>query len=269
MKTKTIISTSLLCLTLGSSVAAQTNTFPSSGNVGIGTATPNAKLDVNGIIQAGGSNATQGGIFFTQKYGENDYLGTFSSNYSSGRLILGYGAAGRSGQGSSDQLVSTFDNFSGFRGALRIGNGTLEFLATESAVQTPVNTELSTVSRLHIGNDGLVGVGTATPTHKLSVNGAIRAKEIIVDSGWSDFVFDSGYSLRPLAEVASHIEENGHLPDVPSAAVVESEGLSLGEAQKIMMQKIEELTLYVIEQDKKLKELESKLSQQNARYNSE
>jgi len=245
MRIKTILP--LIVIVASNIGNAQTNTFPSSGNVGIGTIEPNAKLDVNGIIQAGSLNATQGGIFLAQKYATSDYLGTLSSNYSSGKLILGYGAAGMSGQGASGELVSTFDNFSGYRGALRIGNGTLEFLATESAVQTPVNTELSTVSRLHIGNNGLVGIGTATPTHKLSVNGTIRAKEIVVDTGWADFVFDDGYNLMPLHEVESHIAEHGHLPDVPSASVVESEGLSVGEAQKIMMQKIEELTLYLID----------------------
>lgn len=125
---------------------------------------------------------------------------------------------------------------------------------------------------------GVVGIGTASPdlAYKLSVNGTIRAKEVVVDTGWSDFVFEDTYRLRPLDEVRSHIEEHGHLPDVPSAATVEAEGLSVGEAQMIMMQKIEELTLYVIELNRKnsalerqLAELENQLSRQNAGYSSE
>ncbi len=116
-----------------------------------------------------------------------------------------------------------------------------------------------------LGDTGNVGIGTADPgLHKLAVNGSVRAKEVIVDTGWSDFVFEDSYRLRSLEEVESHIEEHGHLPDVPPASVIESEGLSVGEAQKLMMQKIEELTLYIIEQDKKIsaqelriKELES------------
>jgi len=89
-------------------------------------------------------------------------------------------------------------------------------------------------------------------------------------------VFEESYTLRSLGEVEDHIKEHGHLPGIPSAAVVESEGLSVGEAQKIMMQKIEELTLYMIEQEKKnqaqqreIEDLREQLSQQNARYNSE
>lgn len=110
---------------------------------------------------------------------------------------------------------------------------------------------------------GVVGIGTASPdlAYKLSVNGTIRAKEVIVDTGWSDFVFEDTYRLRSLEEVRSHIEEHGHLPDVPSAATVEAEGLSVGEAQKIMMQKIEELTLYMIEKDKQVAALQARVAE--------
>ncbi len=98
-----------------------------------------------------------------------------------------------------------------------------------------------------IKRNGNVGIGITSPNNKLEVKGTIRAEEIIVETGWSDFVFEDSYRLRPLHEIENHIEEHGHLPDVPPASVVESQGLSIGEAQKIMMQKIEELTLYVIE----------------------
>lgn len=101
--------------------------------------------------------------------------------------------------------------------------------------------------RLHVAGSGNIGIGTITPSHKLAVSGTIRAKEVILDTDWSDIVFQSGYELRTLDAVESHIEKHRRLPDVPSAAAVKSNGLSVGEAQKIMMQKIEELTLYVIE----------------------
>ena len=130
--------------------------------------------------------------------------------------------------------------------------------------------------RLTLLNNGFVGIGTISPQHELAVNGTIQSKEVIVEAGWPDFVFENEYHLKSLDEVEDHIEEHGHLPGVPSAAMVESEGLSVGEAQKIMMQKIEELTLYVIDLQKqndshlaRINELESKLSQQNARYNFE
>jgi len=117
-------------------------------------------------------------------------------------------------------------------------------------------------TRFYINGLGNVGIGTYSPSHLLSVNGTVRAKEVIVDTGWSDFVFEDSYGLKSLDEVEAHIEEHGHLPDVPSASIVESEGLSVGEAQKIMMQKIEELTLYVIDQDKRNSALEAKVRAQ-------
>jgi len=106
----------------------------------------------------------------------------------------------------------------------------------------------------HAGN---VGIGTSSLTQKLSVNGTIRAKEVVVETGWSDFVFADNYVLRGLDEVASHIQQHRHLPDVPSAAEVEANGLPVGEAQKIMMQKIEELTLYLIAQQNELRSVQA------------
>ncbi len=116
-----------------------------------------------------------------------------------------------------------------------------------------------------VNGNGFVGIGTVSPQHELAVDGTVQAKEVIVETGWSDFVFEDGYALRSLQEVESHIEEHGHLPDVPSAAVVESQGLSVGEAQKIMMQKIEELTLYMIEKDKQLAAHQAKIEELEAR----
>ncbi|AHF90394.1 hypothetical protein OPIT5_09475 [Opitutaceae bacterium TAV5] len=100
---------------------------------------------------------------------------------------------------------------------------------------------------------GNVGIGVpGAPTHKLTVNGPIRAKEIIVDTGWADYVFADGYRLTPLSEVEEHIKNQRHLPGVPAASAVAAEGVSLGEMQTILLAKIEELTLHLIEQDKKL-----------------
>ncbi|WP_025743441.1 hypothetical protein [Aquimarina pacifica] len=87
----------------------------------------------------------------------------------------------------------------------------------------------------------------------LVVDGTINAKEIHVKSNvWSDFVFYDNYKLPTLAEVKKHIEENGHLKDIPSADEVIKNGISLGEMDSKLLQKIEELTLYTIEQDEKL-----------------
>jgi hypothetical protein len=108
--------------------------------------------------------------------------------------------------------------------------------------------------RFYINNIGNVGIGTTSPTEKLSVNGKIRAKEVIVDTGWSDYVFAKGYHLASLSEVEQHIQMQGHLPGVPSAHEVAEKGVSIGDMQSVLLAKIEELTLHVISQEKQLRE---------------
>lgn len=104
-----------------------------------------------------------------------------------------------------------------------------------------------------------VGIGTYNPTNALDVNGTIRAKEIKVQSGWSDFVFEKDYRLAPLSEVEEFINAHGHLPGVPTEAEISEEGLSVGEAQAFMMQKIEELTLHMINLEKVNEELHEEI----------
>ncbi len=106
-----------------------------------------------------------------------------------------------------------------------------------------------------ITNAGNIGIGTTNPTYPLTVNGTIRSKKVIVNTGWSDFVFDDDYRLMPLHEVESFIKANRHLPEIPSAKEVEENGVSLGEISSSLLQKIEELTLYTIEQQKVIEEL--------------
>jgi hypothetical protein len=91
-------------------------------------------------------------------------------------------------------------------------------------------------------------IGTANPTEKLSVNGNIKCKQVEVTlSGWSDFVFQEDYSLMPLEELDDYISQNKHLPGVPSEYEVITNGNNLGQMDAILLQKIEELTLYVID----------------------
>jgi hypothetical protein len=107
---------------------------------------------------------------------------------------------------------------------------------------------------------GNVGIGTSTPSHKLSVNGTIRAKELIVDTGWADYVFEDGYKLASLDALRDFVATNKHLPNIPSAKQIETAGVSVGEMQRLQMEKIEELTQYILQQDVQLRSLEARLA---------
>jgi len=110
-----------------------------------------------------------------------------------------------------------------------------------------------------MNSDGKIGIGAGDPTAMLDVNGTVRAKEVKVESGWADFVFAPNYRLRSLAEVEEFIDQNGHLPDIPTAKEVEQNGVSLGEINAKLLQKVEELTLYLIEKSKKIENLEKRI----------
>ena len=101
-----------------------------------------------------------------------------------------------------------------------------------------------------------VGIGTISPSEKLEVNGAIRSKEVRVEaSPWPDYVFEDDYRLKELAEVAQFIKENGHLPNIPSEKEVSEQGLALGYMNAKLLEKVEELTLYLIEKDEEIRQL--------------
>ena len=101
--------------------------------------------------------------------------------------------------------------------------------------------------------DGNVGIGTATPSEKLSVNGNIRAKEIKVETAnWPDYVFAKDYQLQPLTEVEAFINKNQHLPGLPNKEAVAAEGVNLGEMNRKLLEKVEELTLHIIRLEKEL-----------------
>lgn len=131
---------------------------------------------------------------------------------------------------------------------------------------------------------GNVGVGASHQNHRFNVEGTSRftgavtmQSSLTVGSGmrcdaqgnmkvkrlrvtltdWPDYVFGEGYRLRPLAEVEEYVKEHSHLPDVPSAEEVEQDGADLGEMNRLLLQKVEELTLYIIDLQKQLNELKS------------
>ena len=191
----------------------------SNGNVGIGTQTPGSLLTFK-KNNAGVSIDPLGG----------DYCGALAFN----------------------REVATGAIFNPSKNAFQINNGgadaNLHFQVYDgSGVQVTGNALVIS------GSSGYVGIGTATPTESLSVNGKIRAKEIKVElSGWQDYVFAAEHKLPSLREIESYIKINKHLPEIPSAEEVEENGISLGEMNAKLLQKIEELTLYVIEQHKRL-----------------
>ena len=103
-----------------------------------------------------------------------------------------------------------------------------------------------------------VGIGTTTPDAKLAVKGNIHAEEVKVDLSvpGPDYVFNKDYDLKSLEEVQNHIKAHGHLPNIPSAKEMETNGIQLSEMNMKLLEKIEELTLYVLQQQNRIKNLE-------------
>ena len=114
--------------------------------------------------------------------------------------------------------------------------------------------------RFLINSNGNVGIGVNTPANKLEVCGTIKASQFNVAANWCDFVFDTDYKLKSLYEVDKYIQQYKHLPNVPSAKEIETNGVDLGTMITSHMQKIEELTLYIIQQEKKIQQLELRLT---------
>ena len=116
----------------------------------------------------------------------------------------------------------------------------------------------------NILTDANIGIGTSNftdgaDTYRLSVKGKVRAEEVKVYNTWADYVFSPAYELPSLKQVENYIAQNGHLQNVPSAKEITEKGLELGEMAKIQQEKIEELTLYLIQQNKEIEQLKSQV----------
>jgi hypothetical protein len=123
------------------------------------------------------------------------------------------------------------------------------------------------ITSMMINSNGFVGIGTTTPKESLSVNGNIRARELKVETdNWPDYVFDKKYVLPDLSVVKAFTDRNRHLPEMPSEKKVAEEGVNVGEISKLLVKKVEELTLYLIEVKETNTQLTSKLALEEKRY---
>lgn len=113
----------------------------------------------------------------------------------------------------------------------------------------------------HAGN---LAIGTQdNKGYRLAVNGAAVCTKLVVKqaANWPDYVFDSSYTLAPLSAVETYVQQNKHLPGIPTAAETEKEGVDVGEMQKQLLKKMEEMTLYMIAQEKKIASLQQEVQQ--------
>jgi len=260
------------------------NTFPTTGNVGIGTSSPTNSLQINkgtqnGDIKLNGGRLVAGNVsdeLVAGKYRskiltdgafrmktQNDY--TFLTIQQMGlpfnpsmSLAIAKGNGDFSNRALSGDVI--------VKG--RVQNRSIiianeeKFAQNDIKFTTTSQTEDWATVKAIIKNNGNVGIGTETPDAKLAVNGDIHSKEVRIDlNNWPDYVFDQNYNLPTIAQAEQHIKEKGRLINMPSAETIETKGLELGEITRLQQEKIEELTLYIIELNKRIERLEKSNNQ--------
>ncbi|VAW11861.1 hypothetical protein MNBD_BACTEROID03-2623 [hydrothermal vent metagenome] len=195
-----------------------------AGNVGIGTPNPQGKLHIKGDSGE-------------QSHGQVHITGNGGNGSGDAYISFEEGV-----EENSKWAVGVRDNGNAFT----ISNG----LRMDDAPKFVI-----------VEGTGNVGIGAPNPQNALDVNGVIHSKEVKVDlNGWPDFVFEEGYELPTLEEVELHIQQKGHLQNVPSEKEVKENGINLGEMDAKLLQKIEELMLYAIQQQKEIEVLKKNLS---------
>jgi hypothetical protein len=206
-----------------------------SGNVGIGTTSPIAKLQVNttsATTSYGSINSSDLGLFLRNTNATDNNLNIISFGDAAGYGVAHVGAIYKNQTTHEGKLFFATKGPTGFKQQMLIDE---------------------------VGN---VGIGTTTPGNfKLAVNGKIWGTEVQValTNPGPDYVFEKSYALPTLEEVKSYIDQNKHLPEVPSAKEMEANGVNVGEMNMLLLKKIEELTLYLIEQQKEINELKNQI----------
>ena len=208
----------------------------SNGNVGIGTTSP---INNFKIVNSNSSILDIAGFYNSYPYAVTNKAET--------RINLG------KIEGTVRQPMGAIGAFPG--SGDDSNNGNLVFYTRNTG---------NLIERLRIDNNGNIGLGTTVipAGYKLAISGKIIAEEVMIklQSNWPDYVFKQNYNLMPICEVESFIKTNHHLPGIPNAKTVENDGVSMGEMQAKLLQKIEELTLYIIQQNNRISELEKKIT---------
>ncbi|MFT3739677.1 MAG: hypothetical protein QM786_13035 [Breznakibacter sp.] len=284
---KPIFLTLIFVISTMTSVSAQWNGSnpvllnDSTANVGIGTSEPNARLHIKGIGDQDLllENATIGMAPEGSKYADL-VLGRWE-DYFLDLTNWGWGA-----RAAATALRISANQTEGKEATLALVRGkypNVEFLdlynnGYDDARQFGIRIQKRgsgeyndfvfdqydgrTFSPLMVlKKNGNVGIGTNAPLAKLDVSGSIRATEIKVEAKTADFVFDEDYDLKPLAEVEQYIKEHKHLPNIPGAMEMESNGVDLAKMNMLLLQKVEELTLYLIIARKNYETLSYELTQ--------
>ncbi|MBT1710988.1 hypothetical protein KK062_22285 [Fulvivirgaceae bacterium PWU5] len=220
----------------GTSITDSWNTY----STGIGTQQPywNAKLDIVGD-NAGNKYASQLHLHTT-----GNPWGMFLGSYGNSIGVLSVGSH-YSGGGNHQAKAPT-------SAGVIFYEGKTHFFANTGLT---ADTDFAPAYTLTIAANGNVGVGTSVPDTKLAVKGIIHAQEVRVDLNvpGPDYVFEPDYSLMPLTVLENYLKANKHLPEVPSAKTMEQDGVKLMEMNMILLKKVEELTLYIIELEKENK----------------
>jgi len=248
---KVLITFFFTSLVYQSRLFAQTNTFPASGKVGIGTLSPSSQLQIVTPALSGGETLMKMKV----DDAENDYFEVKNSTGGVNSfipLILGnVVSTTNSALVLTAQTDSVHDT-----GALPLMLFSSRMAGTKINTRPLFSWANYNVRYMTMLANGNLGIGIASPDEKLAVNGKIRAQEIRVETAnWPDYVFANDYQLPSLKETEQHIKDKGHLPGIPPAEEIKTNGVDLGEMNAKLLEKIEELTLYLIGLDKKVNTL--------------